>query len=227
MGLRFMDNIKDDFYYVKRILQSVEVLTRYLSNKSLEDFLNDGYLRDAVENRFTKMAEDTSRLSKEFKITHSEIPWGAISKIRNTICHDYDVVDADSLYKTIGIDFPVFRKNLLATIEHHYMNLDPKPFDAIENKLKTVEMRLYDEKRKLLKTGDLIVFINNETKKELIVEIVELKRFNSFDELYAKYRKKELGYKDNEIASPKDMNRYYSDDKILEYGVLAIEIKVF
>ena len=39
-----MDNIKDDIYYVKRILRSVEVLTRYLNGKSLDDLLADGFL---------------------------------------------------------------------------------------------------------------------------------------------------------------------------------------
>lgn len=222
-----MDNIKDNSYYVKRILKSVEILTRYIDSRSLDDLLNDGFLRDAVENRFTKMAEDTSHLTKEFKVSHGEIPWGAISKIRNTVCHDYDVVDADSLYKTIKIDFPIFRKNLLTIIEHHLMNLDPEPFAAIEDKLKTIEMRLCDEKRKLLKIGDLIVFVNNETKKELIVEITDLRKFSSFDELYARYHKKELGYKDSENANPKDMNKYYSEEMVKKYGVLAIEIQLF
>ena len=222
-----MDNVKNDYYYVKRILRSVETLTRYLSGKSLDDLLNDGCLRDAIENRFTKIAEDTSHLTKEFKVSHNEIPWGAITKIRNTVCHDYDVVDASSLYKTITINFPDFRKSLLATTDCHYMNLYPEPFNLIKNRTKTIEMRLNDEKRKLLKIGDLIVFTNTETKKELITEVIDLRAFSSFDELYAKYPKKVLGYKDSEIANPKDMNEYYSDDNIKKYGTLAIEISLF
>ena len=50
-----MDNVKDNSYYVKRILKSVEILTRYLNSRSLDDLLNDGFLRDAVENRFKKI----------------------------------------------------------------------------------------------------------------------------------------------------------------------------
>lgn len=222
-----MDNVKNNYYYVKHILRSVETLTKYLDDKSLDDLLSDGFLRDAIENRFTKIAEDTSHLTKDFKTSHNEIPWGAITKIRNTVCHDYDVVDAASLYKTIRINFPEFRNSLLLTTECHHMNLYPEPFNLIKNRTKTIEMRLYDEKRKLLKIGDLIVFINIETKNELIAEITDLKKFNSFDELYAKYPKKALGYKDNEVANPKDMNEYYSDDSINKYGALAIEISLF
>lgn len=222
-----MDNVKNDYYYVKRILRSVENLTRYLSNKSLDDLLNDGFLRDAVENRFTKIAEDTAHLTKEFKVSKNDIPWGAITKIRNTVCHDYDVVDAASLYKTIKINFPDFRKSLLDTTDCHYMNLYPESFVLVENKIKTIEMRLNDEKRKLVKIGDLIVFKNTETEQELITEVTDLKVFNSFEELYAKYPKKMLGYSNDETANPKDMNKYYSNENIKKYGALAIEIQLF
>lgn len=222
-----MDNVKNDYYYVKRILRSVENLTRYLSDRSLDDLLNDGFLRDAVENRFTKIAEDTAHLTKEFKASKSDIPWGAITKIRNTVCHDYDVVDAASLYKTIKINFPDFRKSLLDTTGCHYMNLYPESFILVKNKAKTIEMRLYDDKRKQVKIGDLIVFKNTETKQELITEVIDLKVFNSFEELYSKYPKKMLGYNNEETANPKDMNKYYSDENIKKYGTLAIEIQLF
>ena len=62
-----MDNVKNDFYYVKRLLRSIEITSRYLKDKSMDDLINDGFLCDAIENRFTKIAEDASNLSKDFK----------------------------------------------------------------------------------------------------------------------------------------------------------------
>lgn len=49
-----MDNVKNDFYYVKRLLRSIEITSRYLKDKSMDDLINDGFLCDAIENRFTK-----------------------------------------------------------------------------------------------------------------------------------------------------------------------------
>ena len=46
-----MDNVKNDFYYVKRLLKSIEVTSRYLEGRSMDDLNNDGYLCDAIENR--------------------------------------------------------------------------------------------------------------------------------------------------------------------------------
>ena len=222
-----MDNVKDDFYYVKRLLKSIEVTSRYLEGKSMDDLINDGYLCDAIENRFTKIAEDAKKLSDDYKNSTKSIPWDGIYSIRNRVCHDYDVVDYAILYKTIKVNFPQFRKTLLESIETNRMNLYPEPFELIKAGSKKIEMRLFDEKRRKLSIGGIIVFTNTKTQEELIVEIVDLKQFDSFEALYANYKKTDLGYKDDEVAKPEDMLAYYSVEKIKKYGVVSIELKVY
>lgn len=222
-----MDNVKNDFYYVKRLLRSIEVTSKYLMDKSMDDLNNDGFLCDAIENRFTKIAEDASNLSKEFKNNLSSIPWDAIASIRNRVCHDYDVVDFAILYKTIKVNFPSFKNALLTSVNPHRMNLYSEEFESIVGGNKKVEMRLNDEKRQKLKIGDLIVFTDTKSKEEVIVEIIDLKSFKTFVELYSSYEKTLIGYKKNEIANPNDMLKYYSKEQIDKYGVLAIEIRVY
>ena len=227
MVKKYTDNIKNDLYYTKRILKNIEVSTRYLKGKNQDDIINDGFLCDAIQNRFTRLAEDASHLSKEYKETIKSIPWDGVVSIRNRICHDYDAVENVTLYKTIKIDFPIVRKELLNKIICHYLNLQPVPFSLIMSKNKTIEMRLNDEKRKKMKTGDVIVFINNKTKEEMIAEIIDIKPYKDFVELYSNYSKSKLGYLVDEQANPDDMLIYYSKDAITKYGVLAIEIKVY
>lgn len=106
------------------------------------------------------------------------------------------------------------------------MNLHPEPFAAIKSGRKDIEMRLYDDRRKGIKVGDAIVFTNNKTLEKLSVEVINLYRFASFEELYQHFDKARLGYSEDEIANPRDMEKYYSKDSILRYGVLAIEIKL-
>ena len=92
---------------------------------------------------------------------------------------------------------------------------------------KKVEMRLNDEKRQKLTIGDLVIFTNTETKEEIIVEVIDLKTFKSFNELYSSYEKTVIGYKKDEVANPNDMLNYYSQQQIDKYGALAIEIKLY
>ena len=88
------------------------------------------------------------------------------------------------------------------------------------------EMRLNDEKRSLIKEGDIIEFENRITKEKLKTKVIKLYKFDNFEELYKHFDKISLGYAEDEIADPKDMEQYYPQDKQEKYGVLGIEIKV-
>lgn len=107
----------------------------------------------------------------------------------------------------------------------HFMKLKNEPFVSIKNGLKTIEMRLFDEKRKQIKVGDTIEFTNIVSLEKLKVKVIALHKFKNFEELYSHFNKTQLGYKQTEIASPNDMNQYYTNDDIEKYGVLGIETK--
>ena len=107
----------------------------------------------------------------------------------------------------------------------HEMKLNNGPFKNIKNGTKTIELRLNDEKRQLLKTKDLIEFTNRETLEQMLVEIENLYHYPSFEELYKHFDKVAMGYKEDEEANPKDMEEYYSKEEQEKYGVLGIEIK--
>ena len=110
----------------------------------------------------------------------------------------------------------------------HYMKLKRVPFDKIKNGTKTVEMRLYDEKRQLLEVGDIIEFSCVDNDEKLVCKVISLNKFNSFEELYATVPLERCGYSADEIltASANDMLEYYSLEKQRQYGVLAIGLKL-
>ena len=45
----------------------------------------------------------------------------------------------------------------------HSMQLTPSPFQMIKEGTKTIELRLFDEKRRKIQIGDIIEFSNTET----------------------------------------------------------------
>lgn len=109
---------------------------------------------------------------------------------------------------------------------YYKMNLHDEPFNSIKNGSKTIELRLNDEKRQLLKVNDEIEFTNRLTQEKLVCTITALYKFQNFSDLYKHFDKISLGYKENELANPKDMEKYYSQEEQEHYGVLAIKIKV-
>ena len=108
----------------------------------------------------------------------------------------------------------------------HKMNLWNDSFLSIKSGIKTIEMRLNDEKRSLLRAGDTIIFTNATTKEEMTVKVIKTIVYKDFFELYKHYNKLEIGYNEDEINDPSDMYQYYSKEKIDKYGALAIEIEL-
>ena len=108
----------------------------------------------------------------------------------------------------------------------HKMTLAPAPFKYISLGKKTIEMRLYDEKRSKIKVGDEIEFENIDTHQKIKCEVINITRYKDFFELYSNYDKTSIGYDVNETANAEDMYAYYSSDQIEKYDVLAIEIKL-
>lgn len=104
----------------------------------------------------------------------------------------------------------------------HYMKLQPSPFKSIKCGDKKIEMRLNDQKRKLICAGDLICFTNIESGEQLEVKVIDKVLFNDFEQLYKNYDKKLLGYEQEEVANPSDMLEYYPLSEVKKYGVLAI-----
>lgn len=109
----------------------------------------------------------------------------------------------------------------------HFMKLCSSPFEMISHGDKTIELRLYDEKRQKINVGDTIVFTNIENPEfQLTAEVLNIHRFNSFDELYTKLPLDKCGYKKGEKADPADMEVYYPKEMQQRYGVVGIEIAV-
>lgn len=106
----------------------------------------------------------------------------------------------------------------------HKMKLNESPFDRIKNGTKTVEFRLYDDKRKQIKVGDKIEFSKlPDLQEKLIVEVLELYQDKTFENLF-----KQLYKEDEEEIKRKTQSMYdiYSREKEKQYGVLGIRIKI-
>ncbi len=105
----------------------------------------------------------------------------------------------------------------------HKMKLNESPFLRIKNGEKTVEFRLFDEKRQQIKIGDQIEFSKlPELEEKLTVNVVDLYREETFEKLFRKL------FSDEEEINRKiaSIYKYYSPEKEQKYGVLGIKISI-
>lgn len=103
----------------------------------------------------------------------------------------------------------------------HKMKLKESPFERIKNGTKTIEFRLYDEKRKKIKIGDQIEFSKlPELEEKILVDVLDLYRDESFEKLFRRLIEDEKEIQRKTIS----MKQFYSDDEEKKYGVLGIKI---
>lgn len=105
----------------------------------------------------------------------------------------------------------------------HKMKLNESPFERMKNGTKTVEFRLFDEKRQQIKVGDQIEFSKlPDLQEKLLVDVAELYKEDTFEKLFRKL------YLDEEEITRKTKAMYeiYSPEKEQKYGILGIKIKI-
>ncbi|MBQ3511033.1 MAG: ASCH domain-containing protein [Bacilli bacterium] len=108
----------------------------------------------------------------------------------------------------------------------HEMRLHDEPFKLIQAGTKTIELRLYDEKRQQIQVGDIIEFTSRATGEVQKTKVIAMHIYSSFADLYRDYDKVSLGYGKDEEAKPEDMELYYSKEEQEKYGVVGIEIEL-
>lgn len=107
----------------------------------------------------------------------------------------------------------------------HEMKLQPKPFEKIRNGLKSIEVRLNDEKRSKLKIGDEIEFcLNGDKNQRMKVKVINLNKFDSFEDIFNAFTCNDLCVKDKDDFLA--IRKYYKKEDEEKNGVLAIKIEV-
>ncbi|MBQ7010801.1 MAG: DUF86 domain-containing protein [Clostridia bacterium] len=107
-----MDNLKDDVYYVKRMLKDIGFIIENTSGKDLDVLKGNELLCDSIMFRLIQISENSIKLTSEFKARNMDIPWQAIKGLRNRIVHDYGEVELDIVYQTVTEDIPDICKKL-------------------------------------------------------------------------------------------------------------------
>ena len=110
----------------------------------------------------------------------------------------------------------------------HEMKLQPKYFDFILNGTKRIELRLNDEKRQLIKVGDIVTFTKeSELNESFKAKVIGLLNYSSFNELFKDFDIFSLA--DNSMTKDELINvlqEFYTPEKQIQFGVLGIKLEL-
>jgi ASC-1-like (ASCH) protein len=94
----------------------------------------------------------------------------------------------------------------------HQLTLATEPFNAITSGNKTIESRLYDEKRQKIQIGDQIIFTNRDNPSQTAtVKVIGLLRYATFHDLFSHNDPRKFGGKSVEWLE-NQMNGFYPLD---------------
>jgi ASC-1-like (ASCH) protein len=111
-------------------------------------------------------------------------------------------------------------------MNEHDLKLATEPFNAIASGKKTIESRLFDEKRKLIKVGDTIKFTNREQPDQTVsVKVIGLLKYETFEDLFSHNDPRKFGGPTKEWLLDQ-VHEFYSRDDELVDGVIGIEFVI-
>jgi len=101
-----------DAKLIEHIFAATEAIEKFTKGKSKEDFIKEEMLSSAVIKKFEIIGEACSRLSEDFRTTHTNIPWKEIIGMRNILIHDYFGTDLEGVWNSIEEDLPKLKERL-------------------------------------------------------------------------------------------------------------------
>ena len=108
-------------------------------------------------------------------------------------------------------------------MNEHELKLATEPFEAIVSGKKTIESRLFDEKRQAIQIGDIVVFTNRENFAQSIkVKVIGLLRYSTFSDLFNHNDPAKFGGESADWLLHQ-INEFYSLEAQKQYGVVGIE----
>lgn len=107
----------------------------------------------------------------------------------------------------------------------HKLNVKEKYYNLLKSGKKTIELRLYDEKRQAIQIGDVIEFSNaSDAADTFQAEVINLHRAESFAALCEKIDCRRAGMADKEELITV-LKEFYPEPRQKALGVVGIEVK--
>ncbi len=106
------------------MLEAIDVIARYTPD-SFERFNADPPVQSHVIRHIAIIGEAASRVSRDIRDAHADVPWRQIVDMRNIVVHVYHGINWIRVYETARDHVPALRPRIEAILA----SLPPEPDD--------------------------------------------------------------------------------------------------
>lgn len=108
---------KDAVIFLKHILESINLIEKYTENITEEQFLQSVEKQDLVTRRLEIIGEAIRNLPEEFRDKHPQVSWNKAMATRNILIHHYFGINFKTVWDTVTISIPEFKKQIQKLLE--------------------------------------------------------------------------------------------------------------
>lgn len=109
------ETVKDSVR-LQHILDACNVLMQSREQDSLDELRSNPVKFYGYVKLVEIIGEATYKLTKEFRVSHPEIPWDMMEGMRHVLVHDYYRISPDKLWDTVSDDIPTLKPMIEALL---------------------------------------------------------------------------------------------------------------
>jgi len=102
----------EDRVRVRHMIEACEAAIEFVAGRARTDLDTDQMLRFAIVRAVEIIGEAASKISEETRAAHDDIPWKAITGMRNRLVHAYFQIDTDIVWVAATEEIPALLSRL-------------------------------------------------------------------------------------------------------------------
>ena len=103
--------------FVEDILESIELIEKYIGNLEFNDFSKDRKTIDAAVRNFEIIGEASKYIPDYIKEKHADVDWIGIVGLRNRIAHEYFGISLEIVWNIVKQELPKLQNQMKQILE--------------------------------------------------------------------------------------------------------------
>lgn len=103
--------------YFDDIIESVELIERFVKGVSQPEFETNPEKQDAVIRRLAIIGEAVKNIPNDLRAKYPEVPWRDVAGLRDVVIHEYFGVSLEVIWGVAVGELPVLKQQILSIRE--------------------------------------------------------------------------------------------------------------
>ena len=112
--------MRPDQEWLKDIQQNANLVIRFVSSTSREEFLKDEMRSMATAKAVENIGEAVKQISKELKERHPNVNWVGPARMRDRTTHGYWSINYNIIWDTATQEIPVLREQIAKILTQEF-----------------------------------------------------------------------------------------------------------